>query len=70
MYESNNVELSKYNVMKAFWEEVAGKDKVRFGGGYSMMPLNYKTDTKEELNIKPIKPILSASESENGASRA
>lgn len=49
MYESNNVELSKYNVMKAFWEEVAGKDKVRFGGGYSMMPLNYKTDTKEVI---------------------
>lgn len=59
MYESNNVILSKYNVMKTFWEEVAGKDKVRFGGGYSMMPLNYKTDTAEVIvdehqNLMPL----------------
>ena len=46
MYDSNNIKLSKYKVMKTFWEQVAGKSQISFGGGFSVMPLNYKTDTE------------------------
>lgn len=59
MYNLYSINLSKYNVMKTFWEKVAGKSRIDFESGYYIMPLNYKTDDEtvmceEEQGLLPI----------------
>ena len=59
MYNLYSISLSKYNVMKTFWEKVAGKSRIDFESGYHILPLNYKTDDKtvmyeEEQGLLPI----------------
>ena len=49
--------LSKKDIMKVFWEKVAGKQKVITGRTEYIRPLNYITDEKEEI-INPEIPLL------------
>lgn len=51
------LDLSSENIMKIFWEKVAGKLKVITGNTEYFRPLNYVTDEKEEI-VEPNIPIL------------
>lgn len=53
----NEIILNKKEIMKIFWEEVAGKEKVRTGNMEYIRALGYKTDT-EEIIVNPDVPIL------------
>jgi len=49
--------LSEKDIMKVFWEKVAGKKKVVTGRQEFIRPLNYITDEKEEI-VNPEIPLL------------